>query len=176
MYKHFKQVLSHINVQPLLRQINDHPELWNTDSVRTSKTATVHYDVDDIILRYPGRDLNWNCQPFSVLTEAQPIIFQLMGRVWGELLGRVVISRLPPGKIIPTHQDRLYVGLPLFYHRYQIPIYAEPGVEFYIEDEQLYLEPGNIYWIANSLNHSVVNNSNADRISMIADIRPFNPL
>lgn len=176
MYKHFKEVLPNINVQPLLRQINDHPELWNTDSVRTSVAATVHYNVDDIILRYTGRGENWNSAALNILNEAQPIVFRLMARVWGELLGRVIISKLPPGKIIPKHKDRMPINAPMFYQRFQIPIVGEPGVEFHIEDEQLYLEPGKAYWIANTLDHWVINNSNRDRISMVVDIRPFTPL
>lgn len=137
--------------------------------------ATAHYAVDDIILRYPSKDENWNCAPFNVLTEAQPIVFRLMGTVWGELLGRVVISRLPPGRAIPSHTDRLPNDRAMFYHRYQIPLASEAGVAFHIEDEQMFLEPGNAYWIANTKLHSVVNNSAADRLSMIVDIRPFSP-
>lgn len=173
----FRRVLSDIDVRPLLGQIADHSEIWNTNSVRTAVFATVHYAVDDIILRYPAKGAeNWNCAPFNALTEAQPIVFRLMAAVWGELLGRVVISRLPPGEQIPRHVDRLPNDRVVFYHRYQVPLVSDPGVEFHIEDEQMALEPGNAYWIANTKQHWVVNNSAADRLSMIVDIRPFSPL
>jgi hypothetical protein len=172
----FRRVLTDIDVRPLLGQVANHSKLWNTNSSRTSVVSTVHYAVDDIILRFPGKGVeNWNLSPFNALTEAQPIVFRLMGVVWGELLGRVVISRLPPGRTIPPHIDRLQNDRTMFYHRYQVPLASEPGVEFHIEDEQMFLEPGNAYWIANTKQHWVVNNSNAERISMIVDIRPFSP-
>jgi hypothetical protein len=168
-------VRSGIDVVPLLQQITDNPQLWNTNSVRTSKFATVHYDVDDIILRYPGHGLdNWNLAPFNVLTEAVPIVFDLAGRVRCELLGRVVISRLPPGKQIPTHKDHLG-GLPMFYSRYQVPLVSAEDVIFHCGDEQLSLVPGNAYWFDNTIEHSVVNDSQDDRLSMIIDIRTFHP-
>ena len=171
----FKTVKSSIDVVPLLQQIADNPQLWNTNSARTSKFATVHYDVDDIILRYPGHGLdNWNLAPFNVLSEAVPIVFAIASLVQCELLGRVVISRLPAGKEIPTHRDHIGT-LPMFYSRYQIPLVSEENVVFYCGDEQLSMVPGNAYWFANTIDHSVINHSRADRLSMIVDIRPFTP-
>lgn len=173
--KNFRTVMSGINVRPLLDQIASHPELWNTNSIRTSKFATVHYDVDDIILRYPEpKKDNLNEAPFNVLTEAQPIVFALAGRVWCECLGRVVISRLPPGKQIPPHEDRV-PGRTLFFQRYQVPLVSSEGVLFHCGDETQHMVPGNAYWFANTLTHSVVNNSQEDRLSMIVDLRPFSP-
>ena len=168
--------MSGIDVVPLIHQITDNPQLWNTNSVRTSKFATVHYDVDDIILRYPGQGLdNWNLAPFNALTEAVPIVFDLASAVRSELLGRVVISRLGPGKQIPTHKDHVG-GLPMFYSRYQIPLVSEEDVVFYCGDEQLSMVPGNAYWFANTIDHSVINHGQVDRLSMIVDIRPFTPV
>ena len=167
--------MSGIDVVPLIRQITDNPQLWNTNSARTAKFATVHYDVDDIILRYPGPGLqNWNLTPFNVLSEAVPIVFAIASLVQCELLGRVVISRLGPGKQIPTHKDHIGT-LPMFYSRYQVPLVSEDDVIFHCGGEQLSMIPGNAYWFANTLDHSVVNSSSKDRISMIIDIRPFSP-
>jgi hypothetical protein len=175
--KNFRVVMSGLDVQPLLRQIGEHPELWNTNSARTSQFATVHYNVDDIILRYPGSGKeNWNEVPFSVLTEAQDIVFALVGITRCELLGRVVISRLGPGQQIPPHDDHLPGGRPMFYQRYQVPLVSAEGVLFHCADETVHMAPGDIYWFANTRLHAVVNNSAEDRLSMIVDIRPFSPL
>jgi hypothetical protein len=171
----FRVVMDRIDLCPLLQQIDAHHELWNTNSVRTSVQATVHYDVDDIILRYPKPGLtNWNLEPFSILSEAQALVFALCSAVRCELLGRVVISRLGPGKQIPPHED--HIGLtPMFYSRYQIPLYSKKGVDFHCGDEILWMMAGNVYWFNNTITHSVINNSDEDRLSMIIDIRPFTP-
>ena len=114
----FVKVLHGLDVQPLLKQLADHPELWNTNAIRTGKPYTVHYDVDDIIMRYPRPNINqYNYPaPTHAIREARiPIVFGLMKVVGGEYLGRVLISRLPPGKTIPPHDDYFSNRAPLFF-------------------------------------------------------------
>ena len=174
----FRQLLSGIDVQPLLGQIAEHPELWGNDDIWTrGKPTSALEGVDNIVLRYNRSSQpnlhDWNRPAFNILSEAIPIIFDLMRAIPGEELGRVIISRLPSGGIIPEHIDHAAPGYPVYWHRYQIPLSVFPGVEFHCGDEELYMEPGNAYWFNNQIMHSVINNSDEVRISMLADIRPF---
>lgn len=176
MLNNFRKILDGINVAPILQQIEDHPEFWNIVDLRTGKPGTVHYDVSDIIMRYPRPKAHqYNFPAFTVLSYARDVVFAIMTAVQGEYLGRVLISKLPPGATIPPHIDHIPGGIPLFFSRYQVPLLGEPGVEFHAGDEQLYMEPGYAYWFNNQITHSVMNNSASDRISMVIDLRPYTP-
>jgi hypothetical protein len=190
--KNFRCILSGIDVQPLLQQLQAHPDLWSKDTEWTRKKGSnaAIYNEENIVLRYltlgmePDRRLylfeeernrdNWTRPAFHVLTAAQPIVFNLMRAVPGEHLGHVIITRLAPGAEIGEHIDRWpAVAGPPYWHRHQIPLSVAPGAIFRCGDEELYMEPGNAYWFNNQVMHSVRNESGEDRISMLADIRPF---
>lgn len=179
--RNFCQVLSGIDPVPLLRQVEENPQLWNSDPVwRQTKVNTALYAVNNIILRTIGKTpigqhQRWDRDAFSILSEAQPIVLDVLRAIPGEHLGTVVISRMVPGEVIAPHIDQMPPGIPRYYQRYQIPLSVNPGVTFACGDEELFMEPGNAYWFDNSILHSVTNGSDADRISMRVDIRPFLP-
>jgi aspartyl/asparaginyl beta-hydroxylase (cupin superfamily) len=92
-----------------------------------------------------------------------------MRMVEGVTLGRVIITKLPPGKKITPHVDG---GAPAtYFSRYQIALQSLPGALFTIGDETVNFESGEVWLIDNKKEHSVVNNSRDDRIVMIVDIR-----
>lgn len=175
----FRKVMSGIDPAPLLRQIEAHPELWNNDpSLRVDKAQTALHAVDNITLRRiappaPGRPPFRNLEAFGVLDAAQKIVFDLMRAVPGDILSQVLISRMAPGEVIEPHADTLPPGFPLTFHRYQVPLSVFPGVRFVCGGEELYMRPGSAYWFDNQAEHSVVNNSSEDRLSMRVDLRPF---
>jgi hypothetical protein len=107
-----------------------------------------------------------------------------MARVQGVHLGRVFISRLPPEASIPPHSDRDPATerdfpdrkIPaVYYERYQLTLQAQAGVWFVAGTEQLYMEPGSIWWFDNQATHEVINKSLDDRIAMTIDIHPYKP-
>ena len=173
----FIEIMSGINVFPLLKQLEGYNG-WNADDSWTkNKEQSAVYSTENIVLRYnksSGPYLNdWSRPAFSVLSAAIPIIFDLMRAIPGEHLGKVMISRMKPGEKIDWHIDRMPQGIPLYYQRYQIPLQVAPGVHFIVGDEDLYMRPGTAWWFDNQQMHTVVNESDTDRISMFADIRPF---
>lgn len=195
--RYFEQIATGIDVQPLLHQITTQPSLWNAVPIRSQYGR--HQDTDDILLRYnrfrPGQDdprdavvSSIDCEnlpPFSQLPHAVPIIFGLMARVQGVHLGRVFISRLPPEASIPPHSDRdpsTERDYPdrkipaVYFERYQLTLRAMPGVVFRCGDEQVFMEPGTVWWFNNQIEHEVTNQSIDDRIAMTIDIRPYKPL
>jgi quercetin dioxygenase-like cupin family protein len=97
------------------------------------------------------------------------MIFDLMRTVEGIQLGRVIITKLSPGKEITPHVDQ---GAPAeWFNRYQIALQSLPGALFHIGDETVNFRTGDVFMIDNRTEHSVQNHSADDRIVCIADIR-----
>lgn len=177
--KHFRQIeLPEINVRPLVDQILDRPELWNSDDSWTRnkpKDGSIAVcDTDSIVLRYnSGHRDEWNREAWTLLPAAADIVFDVMRAIRGEHLGNVLITRLKPGQKIDWHTHQLPPGMPWYFHRYQIPLSVHPGCLFHVEDESLYMQPGTAWSFDDMLSHAVFNNSEHDRLSMWIDIKPF---
>jgi hypothetical protein len=188
--KYFRQVMSGINVQPLLAQIAGHPELWSRKGAWTDGKHSVLAKMgtgmaaERIELRYnttpaglPQHPKYWNRAAWPILTEAVKLIAALQFALGGvEILGRCIISRMEPGEVIEPHIHEVQFGLPPIFDTYQIPLQVDPGVVFRCGDEDCYLGPGTAWTFPNQVKHSVYNNSDRDRISMMVDIRPIEGL
>jgi hypothetical protein len=175
--RHFFKV-GEVNVQPLLHAIQRQPDLWNKNSLRTKFPGTPHSEADDIWLWFnsensddPANDRETVPYPaWDFLPQARQIVFDLMRAVEACQLGRVIITKLTPGKQITPHVDG---GAPAqFYKRYQVALQSLPGAIFVIEDEKVNFKSGEVWLINNRAEHSVQNNSADDRIVMIVDVRP----
>jgi len=176
--KHFLKIAEGVDIMPVLRAVHAKPDLWDEHDLRTTHPLSPHLEAHDIwcffnaipedpkeivddtkVIAYRG---------WSELPQLRPIIFDLMRRVEGTELGRVLITKLEPGKKIPLHADE---GAPVtHYSRYQIALQSLPGAIFEIEDEKVNFRTGDVWKIDNSARHSVVNNSADDRIVVIVDI------
>ena len=180
--KNFLRLAAGIDVMPLLQQLQRQPDLWNEITLRTKHPGTAHSQVSDILVRFnkiPTQQEEMfavaddcECIPFRAwkdLPALRPIIFGLMQRVEAVRLGRVIITKLPPGCVITPHVDG---GAPAtYYQRYQVALQCLPGNVFKIEDEEVQFDSGEVWQINNRAEHSVVNNSADDRIVMIVDLR-----
>jgi hypothetical protein len=172
----FYRLAKGVNVAPLLVAINRQPELWDQNTLRTKHPKTAHGDVSDIWLMFNEtagdvvNDIIVKPYPaFEKLPQARPVLFDLMRLVEGVTLGRVIITKLAPGKKITPHVDG---GAPAtYYTRYQVALQSLPGALFTIGDETVNFESGEVWLIDNKKEHSVTNNSRDDRIVMIVDIR-----
>lgn len=175
----FQQIASGVDVLPLLHAIQVQPKLWNMHSLRTMYPQSPHHEAEDIWIRFNplsddplsmanDRDCV-NYEAFHALPQVRPIIFDLMRRVEAEQLGRVIVTKLAPGKQITPHED---AGAPAtYYERYHILLQNHPGSLFYCGDEAVCMKPGEVWWFDNTQMHSVVNNSKDDRLTMIVDVR-----
>lgn len=173
----FQQLAAGVNVTPLLHQIVLHPELWNTNRLRTEHPGSPHGQVDDILLRFQGGEGQqvvddpecvWY-PAWDVLSEAHRHIFDLARTVSAERIGRILISRMAPGTQIAPHEDGGAVAA--YYTRYQLPLQCEPGCVFACEGEKIQMRSGEVWWFDNKRTHSVTNNSATDRISMVVDLK-----
>lgn len=171
-------------VQPLLHAISRQPELWNQERVRTSFDQSPHAQVDDILIRFQdiekhrALDNHWQMidehetiwQPAAaMLPQCRPLIFDLMHKVEGERLGRVLITRLAPGAVIAPHVDG--AAHAAYYDRYHITLHNMEGSTFKCGDEEVHMQTGSVWWFDNSQEHSVVNESLDYRLTLIVDIR-----
>jgi hypothetical protein len=168
-----------VDVLPVLHALALNEDLWNIQPLRTTYPQSPHHEADDILLWF--NDLNQGpvyaaddkaVVPYPAwdrLPQVRPIIFDLMRRVEGVQLGRVMITRLKPGGQIYPHED---AGAPAeFYSRYQFCLQASPGCLFHCGDETAYFAPGSIWYFDNQQTHAVVNNGSDERISVVIDIR-----
>lgn len=177
--RHFLHIAENVDVIPLLHSLAQNPDLWNENSLRTEYPESPHHEADDIWVWFNKQHDNpadtvddiqtVPYRAWDALKPIRPLVFDLMRRVEGVQLGRVIISRLPPGGVIAPHKDE---GAPAsFYTRYQLALQSGPGCLFHIEDETVNFRSGDLYWIDNRSTHSVVNNSSDDRIALVMDVR-----
>lgn len=177
--RNFNKIFEGLDVVPLLSALACNSALWNANPLRTQFPGSPHSQCDDIWLFFNDIPEDKSAviddiavRPYSAwaeLPQARDLVFNLMRRVSGVQLGRVIITRLPPGCTIPEHVDQ---GAPAeFYQRFQIALQCLPGCLFNIGEEVVNFSMGEAWWIDNTKPHSVVNNSADDRIVMIVDIR-----
>lgn len=178
--RHFTKLADSIDVVPILNALAVRPDLWNENTLRTTHPQSPHQQTDDIWCMFsPMIDdpeaVYDDCEvvPYRAWHEIpclRPLIFELQRRVEGIRLGRVIISRLAPGKEIPEHVDG---GAPAtYYNRYHLALQSEPGAMNYSGGEAVCYRMGELWAFDNRVEHSVVNNSADDRIMLIMDVRP----
>jgi hypothetical protein len=183
----FRRLEYQIAVEPLLDAIKE--PMWHADLYWKNHPVPVFRNVDSIILRFPHKMPYfvatkeeqdrlmasvdpWECadQPcFDELPQARDIAFDLMAKLRGERLGRILINRLPSGQHIPSHSD---IAADLrYYDRFHIPLTTNDGIDFRAGEDHAQMGVGEIWWFDNSAEHEVWNRGNTDRIHLIVDIR-----
>jgi hypothetical protein len=182
--RNFLKIAEGVDVVPLLAELARQPELWDQNRLRTTHPMTPHKQVSDIWLRFNDLAEYEKTQdaahvidehesiwypPIHALPAARALIFALMARVHGERLGRVLITRLPPGGKIDPHEDG--GSHAAYYERYHIVLQSHPGSIFRAGDETVHMRPGEVWWFDNSKTHEVINESADDRLHLIVDIR-----
>jgi hypothetical protein len=174
--RHFQKIAEAVDVVPVLDGLMRNADLWDQNTLRTKHPGTAHAQVSDIWVWFndPEGDVTNDREviPYPAwerLPALRPMVLDLMRRVEGVRLGRVLITRLPPGKAITPHVDG---GAPAeFFTRYQIALQSLPGAIFRIADEQVNFRSGEVWQIDNRSEHEVINHSADDRIVAIVDIR-----
>lgn len=179
--QNFRQIAAQVEIESLLREIEAAPSLWNEFNLRTTHPGTVHGAASDIWIRFNDvtkykpenlyqitEDLDCKYYPPHVyLPRTMEITRGLMNLLNVENLGRVIITKLPVGQCIDPHIDE--GAYARFYKRYHVTLKNEAGSIFRCGDEVIEPKAGDIYWFDTSKKHEVINNSTADRITLIID-------
>lgn len=172
--RYFFKLLDNVVVLPLMNDIARQPELWNLDKTRTTFEGTPHAQVDDILLRFgkpDGNDLEAaDSIVMKLLPKAKGLALNVMQIVGGSRLGRVVITKLEPGKKILPHAD-VNGAYAKYYTRYHLVLLGLPGSIFTCGDETVNMRTGELYWFDASQVHSLSNNSADDRVHLLVDVR-----
>ncbi len=176
--RNFQRLAEGVEVFPIVHALQRQPDLWNAHPIRTTHPGTAHSEADDILCWFndtsdPEAVVNdRGVIPYPAwerLPQLRPVIFNLMRAVEGVGLGRVIISRLAPGKEITPHVDG---GAPAeWFERYQVMLQCLPGVLFRAGDEVVQMKTGEAWHFDNKQEHSVANGSADDRIALIIDVR-----
>lgn len=190
-YRNFDRKGWDVDVSRLRHQIIRNWKLWNQNDFRTEYPGTPHVDVDDIWLRFTAQDklttttnVIGDDKPvfypaWDILTEARPLVMGIMAATNAYELGRVLISRIPPGGQILPHRDSdgEYV-LQDDIARYHLVIQGSPGNLYRCGEgtsdcpaEEVHMLTGELWWFSAHKLHSVINASEDDRIHLMVDVR-----
>jgi quercetin dioxygenase-like cupin family protein len=173
----FKRVAEHINVVPLLKKLEQHPELWGEITARQEAPGSPHKDTEAIFLRWCEQQ-----DAYSVFQDLQAVDYPAASLLMPEVghvllalltmlgetaeLGRVMIVKLKPGGHITPHVDEgLYAD---FYDRFHVCLSGE--CEFTVAGQTFTCRPGEGWWFNHKRKHEVRNNGSTDRIHMIVDV------
>jgi hypothetical protein len=185
--KHFTKI-GEYPVDVLAAQLEQHPELWDQHRIRKESRESPHTGMSDIWVRYnavapfeaSGDYSTFNDRhvpvwypAWTVLPALKPIVFDLMRKVDGEMLGGVLITKISPGSGIDPHADDGWHVQ--YYDKFYVSIQSAPGAVFWCHHEDVMegLEPqvGEAWLFDNRKRHWVVNQSTSDRITLIVCIR-----
>lgn len=180
---HLRMVREHaFDVSGLQAQLETYPEVWDTIRHRTEHLQSPHREVSDIWVRYnPIENFHGDMQAFNAehrsewypvaeqLSEAVRIADLLMTELCGKSLGAVLITKIPPGKQVYAHVDQGWHAR--HFEKFAVTIKGDDEQAFFFENEYLVTHPGDLWWFDNSHPHSVSNNSDEDRITLIVCIR-----
>jgi hypothetical protein len=175
-----------VDVASLVAELDAHPELWNRNPCRLSKRGP-HHETEDIFLRYKDERPNLKAGDWSnfsdehipmwyvaidSLPSARALIFSLMGKVGGEMLGGVFVYRMKPGARIYGHVDRGWH--PEYFEKFNVCLRSNPAAKFAYEDDAMVQEAGDVHWFRNDVRHEVVNEGDTEHTVMTVCIRMDN--
>jgi aspartyl/asparaginyl beta-hydroxylase len=175
------QAIGTADTIPLMHEIQRQPGLWKADTYLRDYPQGPFGDCETIFIRFPPASVSElergeKDQHESVwmdgaihLPAARDIIFNLMGRVRGERLGRCMVNKLSPGGRIYPHADT--PAHAAYWDRYHVVLQSGPGCLFRCGGEEVTMPVGQVWWFAHALEHEVINNSKEDRVHLIVDIR-----
>lgn len=183
--KNFQKISENIDVSGLLAELELNPQLWDANNQRKTYQGTPHDRMSDIWVRYnsiekTGGDLALMSQEhvpvwypaWKALPSLHKIVFDLMTKVEGEMLGGVLITRVPAGLGISPHTDSGWHVE--YYDKFYLTLKSSKGACFacdYHGIEKLEPNPGEIWLFDNRKIHWVENQSPDDRITVIICIR-----
>lgn len=186
--KYFHMIGQSFDPTPILEELKKNPLIWG-QSLRVTFPGSPHRETEDIILRGPvGFDYKTleelhqelACEDYDAaavfsqtVLMASNLAYLLSSPEMRHLesplrLGRVILTKLPPGKTIYMHKDEGPV--PEFYRRFHLVVEGGPENIFMIEDETLPMQSGQMWECDVREMHTVINLMETDRVHLVVDI------
>jgi hypothetical protein len=170
----FKLIQSGIDTAPLLSALSQHPGLWNQKDYR-KRGNSAHLLVNDIIVRfddpanYTGGIDCINYEPYNTLCPALDDLINLVKDLTqGTRVGRVVITKISPGRGVTPHPDT--EDSVHYFKRYHVCLYGAKDNMFTSGNETVEMLTGELWWFENKIVHSCKNQGVEDRTHLILDI------
>jgi hypothetical protein len=180
----FQLLATGIEIAPLVAQLDAHPELWDQHSLRRTGEGTPHARMSDIWVRYNDirpyqarGDLSgfndahvpiWY-PAWYVLSALRPLVLSMAAHFQAEMIGGVLITRVPGGQSIAPHTDRgWHVD---YYDKLYLSLRAPEHCYFSTKTQETSPRPGELWLFDNRVEHWVDNQSEEDRITLIVCLR-----
>lgn len=179
----FQKIPITIDTSLLLQQINEHPELWNEHPERKIWKGSYHVAMSDIWLRFRPKEQLKEAKNYEeafilawypsrrILTEVERIALDLMAHFRSVWLGGILITKIPPGGEILPHHDRGRWHPEFFNCKLYLPLKSNPACINRCEDEEVNMKVGEVWTFDNLKVHSVENNGDEDRMTLIISMR-----
>lgn len=181
--QNFRIIREGIDVAPLRAQIEAHPEIWNERTNRTGFEGSPFAGSSDAWLRYRApeeltetksfKEPHWsaNYPAWAALPAAQEIVFDLMWWARATHLGGVLLTKIPPGGKILPHDDRGSWHASAMNLKIYVPVMANDRCVNHCGGESLVIRVGQAVEFNNLITHSVENNGETDRVTLICCFR-----
>jgi hypothetical protein len=181
--KYFNLIHQGLDVAPILAELDAHPMLWDAHKERTADERGFMHGTSDIWLRYFARETlkspadylgEGRCvfyPAWRALPSIHPIAFSLMAMCQGVELGVGLISRIPPGGEVKTHNDAPAWSARYYDRKFYCILRANRFCLNTTLDEQVVMQPGSIWEFNNLVPHSVQNEGDSERINLILTLR-----
>jgi hypothetical protein len=183
----FKLLAENVDIKPVLHEIEKQPDLWNRIIDPYTQNGRPHKEDRTIWIRYNDEKnlkepRKFHTPHFPVwykawydLPSLKPIVFGLMNKLEGEMLGAIYIMSLPPGKKVTPHVDKGWHVE--YYDNFYVQLEGDENQYFWAgakeEDaEKIIAKPGDLYTFDNRCVHGITNNSDkVPRTCMLISIR-----
>lgn len=176
----FTYIARNYDMVPLALELARNEDLWDRNPQRRTYPGSPHAAMVDITARYmpeeqislatrqtEHRNVFWPA--WYKLPSLRPLVFDLMHRVQASELGSIIITRLPPGRMIQPHSDK-GSWAPEYYNCKGHCTVAGSAVVT-CDGEACTFDTGSFWTFDNLLVHSVENVGDTDRISVIVSMR-----
>jgi mannose-6-phosphate isomerase-like protein (cupin superfamily) len=183
MSSHFTKIAENLDVEPLLCDLDDNPQLWDQRKERTAGNSP-HREASDIWIRYaseeamrqpgfmtaPHRSIWWPAA--AHLPALMDLTMEVMDALEGDLkLGGILITRIPGGKQVYEHTDRGTWHSEHYDQKVWVVLRGNDRCINTVEDEEMVWKPGEGWMHDNLLPHSVRNEGESERIVLILCFR-----
>jgi hypothetical protein len=176
----FVQIAGGIDVVPVTLELNRAAHLWDKNPERRLYPGTPHAAMTDITVRYmPEADVTMEARrqehrnvfwpAWHALPSLRPMVFALMARVQAVELGSILITKLPPGKMIDPHSDKGNWAPEWYNTKCHVTLAGSAQVR--CEDDAATFATGSVWTFDNLLIHSIKNTGDRDRIVVIISMR-----
>jgi hypothetical protein len=163
------KILFNLDISKLKKQVLEleHSD-WQFNTERQKKFY-VHRNTESIVLIWDSKKLETTISKnlYENILNIANTIKDYYGK--DAKILRLMLAKLLPQSEISPHTD---TGILEYAHRCHLPLITNEQNIFIINEKPFYFKEGEVYEFNNTMTHSVLNNSNINRIHLICDILP----